>query len=43
MVLWKIYGPVCEMGVWWIRYNQELYALFRDVDTIKYIKLARLK
>jgi hypothetical protein len=28
-VLWKIHGPVCERGEWQIRYNHELYQLYK--------------
>lgn len=42
-ILRRVYGPICENGVWRKRYNQELYDLFKDVDISKFIKLTRLR
>ncbi|PSN53332.1 hypothetical protein C0J52_04107, partial [Blattella germanica] len=42
-ILRRVYGPICENGVWRKCYNQELYDLFKDVDISKFIKLTRLK
>ena len=39
----RIYGPICDNGVWRKRYNQELYALFKDVEISRFIKLTRLQ
>jgi hypothetical protein len=32
-VLWKIYGPVMDKGVWRIRYNFELYRFMGGKDS----------
>jgi hypothetical protein len=42
-VLRKIYGPVYENGIWRIRTNKELMALYQELDTVTEIKKARLK
>ena len=41
-ILRKIYGPVNENGEWRIRYNKELYELYKSSD-ITDIKIARLR
>ena len=38
----KIHGPVKERGQWKIRYNKELYQLYRSPDIITLIKIPRL-
>ena len=42
MIHRKIYGPVNEKGEWRIRYNKELYELYKSSD-ITDIKIARLR
>jgi hypothetical protein len=42
-ILRRIYGPTCENGVWRIKYNDELYSLYKDLDITKVIKLARIR
>ena len=42
-ILRRVYGPVCDNGVWRKRYNQELYALFKDVEISWFIKITRLR
>jgi hypothetical protein len=37
-VLWKIYGPVMDKGVWRIRCNFELYRLMGGKDVVRFIK-----
>jgi hypothetical protein len=32
-ILRRIYGPACENGVCRIKYNDELYGLYKDLDT----------
>jgi hypothetical protein len=39
----RIYGPTHENGVYRIKYNDELYALYKDLDTVRVTKMARLK
>jgi hypothetical protein len=39
----RIYGPTRENGVYRIKYNDELYALYKDLDTVRVTKVARLK
>ncbi|RZF39675.1 hypothetical protein LSTR_LSTR001196 [Laodelphax striatellus] len=41
-VLRKIFGPVCEDGVWRIRKNRELRALYQEPDIIALIKAKRI-
>jgi hypothetical protein len=41
-ILRVIYGPIKDNGEWRIRYNSELYALYKDVDIITFIKVGRL-
>jgi hypothetical protein len=38
-----IYDPRCENGVRRIKYNDELYGLYRDLDIVRVIKVARLR
>jgi exonuclease III len=42
-VLRTIIGPIQEAGVYRRRYNHELYAIFRDVDIVRTVKLRRLE
>lgn len=42
-VLRKIYGPVCDAGIWSIRWNHELYEFFVDVDIASRVKIQRLR
>jgi hypothetical protein len=41
-ILRRIYGPTCENGVWRIKYNDELYGLYKDLDIVRVIKVARI-
>jgi hypothetical protein len=40
-VLTKIYGPVNDNGIWRIRTNKELMALYQELDIVAEIKKAR--
>jgi hypothetical protein len=42
-VLRKIYVPVYDNGIWRIRTNKELVALYQELDIIADIKKARLR
>ena len=42
-VLRRIYGPICDTGVWRIRWNHELYELYGDIDIIRKVKIQRLR
>jgi hypothetical protein len=42
-VLRKIYGPAYDNGIWRIRRNKELMALYQELDTVAEIKKARLR
>jgi hypothetical protein len=42
-VLRKIFGPVYDNGIWRIRTNKELMALYQELDTVAEIKKARLR
>ena len=39
----KIYGPFCDRGKWRIRWNQELYDIYDDIDVVKRIKTELLR
>jgi hypothetical protein len=39
----KIYGPVYDNGIWRIRTNKGLMALYQELDTVAEIKKARLR
>jgi hypothetical protein len=39
----RIYGLTCENGVWRIKYNNELYGLYEDVDIVRVMKVARIR
>ena len=36
-------GPICENGIWRIRYNKELYEAYGDMEIIKIIKTMRIR
>jgi hypothetical protein len=42
-VLRKVYEPVYDNGIWRIRTNKELTALYQELDTVAEIKIARLR
>jgi hypothetical protein len=42
-ILRNIYGPSYVNGVWRIRYNDELYKLFKEPNIVESIKINRLK
>ena len=44
-ILRKIYEPFCDRGEWRIRWNQELYDIYKydDIDVVKRIKIQRLR
>jgi hypothetical protein len=42
-VLRKIYVPVYDNGIWSIRTNKELVALYQELDIVADIKKARLR
>jgi hypothetical protein len=42
-MLRKIYGPSFVNGVWRIKYNDELYNLYKEPSTVKITKIAKLK
>jgi hypothetical protein len=42
-ILRRIYGPINEGGICRIRYNNELYKLYSEPDTVTVIKIGRLR
>jgi hypothetical protein len=42
-MLRKIYGPVCEGAIWRLRYNEELYHPYDEIDLVITIKITRLR
>ncbi|PNF43056.1 hypothetical protein B7P43_G04739, partial [Cryptotermes secundus] len=42
-ILRRIYGPIKENGIWRIKYNKELYKLYREPEISVTIKLKRLQ
>ena len=42
-ILRAIFGPTNDNGVWRIKYNNELYILYKESDMVTYIKINRLK
>jgi hypothetical protein len=42
-ILRAIFVPTNDNGEWRIKYNNELYALYKESDTVTYIKMNRLK
>jgi hypothetical protein len=41
-ILRKIFGPTQSKGVWRIRYNDEIYKMYKDVALSTFIRLKRL-
>ncbi|KMQ82058.1 putative transposon-derived protein [Lasius niger] len=42
-ILRMIFGPVCDRGEWRIRYNHELYRLYKDKDIVTTILKQQLR
>jgi len=42
-ILRAIFEPTNEKGEWRIKYNHELYTLYKDSDIVTYIKVNRLR
>ena len=42
-ILRAIFGPTNDNGEWRIKYNNELYTLYKESDIVTYIKINRLK
>jgi hypothetical protein len=42
-ILRAIFGPTDENGEWRIKYNNELYTLYKESDIVTYIKINRLR
>ena len=42
-ILRAIFGPTNDNGEWRIKYNNELYTLYKESDIITYIKINQLK
>jgi hypothetical protein len=42
-VLRAIFGPTNDNGEWRIKYNDELYTLYKESDIITYSKINRLR
>lgn len=42
-ILKKIYGPTCINGVWRIKYDDDLYSLYKEPSIVKILKIPRLK
>jgi hypothetical protein len=42
-ILRTIFGPTNEKGEWRIKYNNELYTLYKECDIVTYIKINRLR
>ena len=42
-ILRAIFGPTNDNGEWRIKYNNELYTLYKERDIVTYIKINRLK
>ena len=38
-----IFGPTNDNGEWRIKYNNELYSLYKEIDIVTHIKINRLK
>ena len=36
-------GPVNENGMWWIRYNDEIFNLYSEPNIVNIIKVAKLR
>ena len=41
-ILRAIFGPTNDNGEWRIKYNDELYTLYKNIDIVTYIKINRL-
>jgi len=37
------YGPANDNGIWSARYSNELYTVYREVDTVRVVKIGTLK
>jgi hypothetical protein len=42
-ILRAIFGPTNENGEWRIKYNNEIYTLYKESDIVPYIKINRLR
>ena len=42
-ILLRIYGPICERGQWWKRYNRETEELCNEPNIVNVIKSSRLR
>ena len=42
-ILRAIFGPTNDNGEWRIKYNNELYTLYKESDIVTYTKINRLK
>ena len=42
-ILRAVFGPTNENGEWRIKYNNELYTLYKDSDTVTYIRINHLR
>jgi hypothetical protein len=42
-ILQKIFGSTQFKGVWKIRYNDEIYKMYKDMTLLTYIRLKRSK
>jgi hypothetical protein len=42
-VLRRIYGPTREKEGWRIKYNHEIYDLYKNPETVKTVRLGRLR
>ena len=38
-----IHSPIVDNGIWRTRYNNELYTLYDELDTVKLIKIGRFR
>jgi hypothetical protein len=42
-IIRKIYGPVMENNIWRIRHNEEINALLKGEDIVRFIKSERIR
>ena len=42
-ILRKLCGSFCDRGEWRIRWNQELYDIYDDIDVVKRIQIQRIR
>ena len=42
-ILRMIYGPIRDNGIWRTGYNNEIYALYDELDIVEAIKIGRLR